>query len=104
MGAVNHVTMWLADCTRTLTAACSLMRDGRKEGEAGDFRFGGRAEQFSTAAYSYLASMMACREEVRECEGCGRLFLPTHGRQRYCEKNCSVRKRVSKHPKQSRTS
>jgi hypothetical protein len=55
-------------------------------------------------AYSYLASMMARREEVRECEGCGRLFLSTRYRQRYCEKNCSMRKRVSKHPKQSRTS
>ena len=48
MGAVNHVTEGLAGCTRTLTAACSLVRDGRKEGEAGDFRFGGRAEQFSS--------------------------------------------------------
>jgi hypothetical protein len=31
------------------------------------------------AAYSYLASMMACREEVRECEGCGRL-VPANAR------------------------
>lgn len=80
------------------------VRDGRKGGEAGDFRFGDAPDSLVAAAHSYLASMMACREEVRECEGCGRLFLPTHGRQRYCEKNCSVRKRVSKHPKQSRIS
>jgi hypothetical protein len=42
-----------------------------------------------TAAYADLAMGMVNRVPMEECQGCGRVFIPQSGKQKYCTKSCS---------------
>lgn len=39
--------------------------------------------------YTVFAEIVAQRAEIRECIGCGRLFHPKSGRQKYCSESCA---------------
>jgi hypothetical protein len=41
------------------------------------------------AAYANYASVIAKRQEIKECPGCGRMVFPESGRQKYCTKSCA---------------
>jgi hypothetical protein len=42
-----------------------------------------------SAAYVHLAQFMADRAPMEECQGCGRIFIPHSGKQKYCSKSCA---------------
>jgi len=42
-----------------------------------------------TAAYAQLAMAMVSRAPMQECPGCGRMFIPESGKQKYCTKSCA---------------
>jgi hypothetical protein len=87
------VTRGMADCTPTFIAACSLVDDGTKLGNAGDFRFANDPGSLVGAAYYALARFISRKERFGNCEGCGRVFQVRHASQRFCEKKCATRKR-----------
>jgi predicted nucleic acid-binding Zn ribbon protein len=87
------ITKGLEGCSWTLTAACTLKRDGTKVGGPADFLFGDDPPHLVAAAYAQLASLIVNKIPFSECEGCGKLFTPKHGSQKYCSKQCSDRVR-----------
>jgi len=42
-----------------------------------------------SAAYIQLAQAMANRAPVEVCPGCGKMFMPESGKQKYCTKSCA---------------
>ena len=92
----RQVTEVLQGCSWTLTAACTLKRNGKKEGGPTEFRFGDDSPNLVKAAYAQFASMIVNKAPFYECEGCGRFFPVEHGNQRYCETSCSVRTRKAR--------
>jgi hypothetical protein len=91
----ESITSGMSDCTPTLSAACSLLDDGKKVGGAGDFRFGSEPGSLVGAAYYQLALLVSRKEPVRECEECKALFVPKDPRQ-IEHKTCGNRKRQRK--------
>jgi|SRR5215211_41398 len=87
------ITRGLAGSQQTVVAACSVVRDGKKEGDAGDFRYGLETPNLVATAYKHLASLIVNRVECRECKGCGRWFVPDHGSQIHHTKDCGRNKR-----------
>jgi hypothetical protein len=55
----------------------------------GEFVFGRQPPNLHEALYTDLATMIAQRAELKECVGCGRLFHPESGKQKYCTKSCA---------------
>jgi hypothetical protein len=41
------------------------------------------------AAYAQLAMAMVNRIPIEECQGCGRMFIPKSGKQKYCTPTCA---------------
>ena len=82
----------MSDCTPTLTAACGLLKDGAKIGEAGDFRFGNDPGSLVGAANYRLAHLITNKKRVIICNECEEMMIQEHGSQRYHEK-CGARKR-----------
>ncbi|MCA1728526.1 MAG: hypothetical protein LC751_03650 [Actinobacteria bacterium] len=59
------------------------------EAEPGQFVFGRQPPSLHAALYTEFATMIAQRAELKECLGCGRIFPPQSGKQRYCTKSCA---------------
>jgi hypothetical protein len=57
--------------------------------ELGGFVFTSTPPDLLTAAYADFATLVATRAELKECPGCGRMFFPESGRQKYCTKSCA---------------
>ena len=55
----------------------------------GEFVFDRQPPDLHEALYTDLATMIAQRAELKECPGCGRLFHPESGKQKYCTKSCA---------------
>ena len=55
----------------------------------GEFVFDRQPPNLHEALYTDLATMIAQRAELKECVGCGRLFHPESGKQKYCTKSCA---------------
>jgi hypothetical protein len=55
----------------------------------GEFVFGHQPPNLHAALYTNLATMIARRAELKECPGCGRIFHPESGKQKYCTKSCA---------------
>jgi len=55
----------------------------------GEFVFGRQPPNLHKAIYTDLATMIGQRAELKECVGCGRLFHPESGKQKYCTKSCA---------------
>lgn len=41
------------------------------------------------AAYAQLAMAMVNKAPMEECQGCGKMFIPESGKQKYCSKSCA---------------
>jgi hypothetical protein len=88
----ERISRGMADCTPIFFAACALLRDGAKVGEAGDFRFGNDPGSLVGAANHQLALLISHKRRVRECMECGEMFIVEDPRQRE-HKKCGNRKR-----------
>jgi hypothetical protein len=55
----------------------------------GEFVFGHQPPNLHAALYTTFATMIAQRAELKECVGCGRIFHPESGKQKYCTKSCA---------------
>jgi uncharacterized OB-fold protein len=65
------------------------MRQDKGYSELGKFALQIAPQNLEGAAYASYASVMAQRREIKECPGCGRMFFPDSGRQKYCTKSCA---------------
>jgi hypothetical protein len=93
--------MYLADVCQVLTefvnlgleeckvGLLSLTMPGEEYDRPGKFGFRVAPQNLVGAAYASYATAIAKRAEVRECPGCGRMFFPESGKQRYCTKSCA---------------
>jgi hypothetical protein len=66
-----------------------LTTGGKKAGGPRDFLLGDDSSNLEVATYVQLATLIANKATFHECEGCGILFTPKHGNQRYCNKLCN---------------
>jgi hypothetical protein len=55
----------------------------------GEFVFGHQPPNLHEALFTIFATMIAQRAELKECVGCGRIFHPESGKQKYCTKSCA---------------
>lgn len=55
----------------------------------GEFVFGHQPPNLHAALYTNFAVMIAQKAELKECVGCGRIFHPESGKQKYCTKSCA---------------
>lgn len=53
------------------------------------FRITHNSPNLLVAAYERLALLITSRTEVEECPGCGKLFAPESGKQKYHSKSCA---------------
>jgi hypothetical protein len=67
----------------------SLMKRDSPYSQAGKFVLQIAPQNLVGAAYASYASAIAQRREIKECPGCGRMFFPESGRQKYCTKSCA---------------
>ena len=75
----------LGHCPTALVPA-SLSEQG---GELGAFVFTSTPPDLLTAAYADFATLVATRAELKECPGCGVLFHPKSGKQKYHDPSCA---------------
>ena len=57
--------------------------------ELGAFVFTSRPSDLLTAAYADLATLVSTRAELKECPGCGVVFHPKSGKQKYHDPTCA---------------
>jgi hypothetical protein len=57
--------------------------------ELGGFVFTSRPPDLLTAAYADFATLVSTRAELKECPGCGVLFHPKSGKQKYHDPSCA---------------
>ena len=57
--------------------------------ELGAFVFTSTPPDLLTAAYADFATLVATRAELKECPGCGVLFHPKSGKQKYHDRSCA---------------
>jgi hypothetical protein len=55
----------------------------------GGFQFAFVPSNLLAAAYAELAMLVGTHAEIKECPGCGRLFTPESGKQKYHSKSCA---------------
>lgn len=80
------LTERLEGCTLGLIAAAGL---NIADDAPGRFLVAHHPPDLVSAAYAQLAVYVASQAEIRECPGCGRLFVPESGKQKYHSKSCS---------------
>jgi hypothetical protein len=90
MVLANAINERLADCREGIVAAFSLADEhGSSLAGPGKFLYESRPSNLESAVYSHLAELMVARVEVKDCPGCGRVFAPESGKQKYCTKSCA---------------
>jgi hypothetical protein len=62
----------------------------------GELRLTHYPPNLASAAYTNLGALISKRVEFKECLGCGRVFLPGSGKQKYHDKDCATRTRQRK--------
>jgi hypothetical protein len=80
------ITLMFEGCQLGLTSSVYLDTEVRGPGI---FFVLQRPPNLLSAIYVYLAQFMANRAPLKECSGCGRMFIPESGKQKYCIKSCS---------------
>jgi hypothetical protein len=61
-----------------------------EEAGPGKFVFTHQAPNLLAAAYTdFATTIVSQRAELKECPGCGRVFHPESGKQKYCTKSCA---------------
>lgn len=76
----------LQNCRMGLTSSVDLDTDPKGPGI---FLILSSPPDLLSAAYVHLAQFMADRAPMEECPGCGRVFIPLSGKQKYCSKSCA---------------
>jgi hypothetical protein len=71
------------------TGFLALTRRDEGHSQLGKFALQIAPQNLVGAAYASYASVIAQRREIKECPGCGRMFFPESGRQKYCTKSCA---------------
>lgn len=79
----------LEGCSVGVAPAAALWKEGKRAGGPGVFMFSHRPPDLLTAAYAHFAMMIVHSREVGQCPGCGRMFLPKSGKQKYCSESCA---------------
>lgn len=82
----GFVNLGLEDCK---PGFLSLTMPGDEYDQPGKFGLQVAPQNLVGAAYASYARVIAKRQEIRECPGCGRIFFPESGRQKYCTKSCA---------------
>ena len=72
----------------TLSIASSVQLDVTPNGH-GTFLLSQRPPNLVAAAYVHLTQAMVSRASTQECPGCGWMFIPESGKQKYCTKSCA---------------
>jgi len=67
----------------------SLSSPDTEYSQPGKFLIGVAPQNLVSAAYANYATIIAKRQDIEECPGCGRMFSPESGRQKYCTKSCA---------------
>ena len=80
------VNLGLEDCE---LGFLSLTMPGYENDRPGKFGLQIAPQNLVGAAYAGYASVIAERQEIKECPGCGRMLFPESGRQKYCTKSCA---------------
>lgn len=79
--------------TRLINNGLQGSRWGMVSGEPGEMKLAHYPPNLVAAAYASLASRIALKEEFRVCPGCGRIFAPESGKQKYHDPQCATRAR-----------
>jgi hypothetical protein len=82
----DFINLGLEDCE---VGFLSLTMPGEEHNQPGKFGLQIAPQNLVGAAYASYASVIAKRQEIKECPGCGRMFFPGSGRQKYCTKSCA---------------
>src|SRR5215211_5475674 len=82
----DEMNLGLEDCE---VGFLSLTMPGEEHNQPGKFGLQIAPQNLVGAAYASYASVIAKRQEIKECPGCGRMFFPESGRQKYCTKTCA---------------
>jgi hypothetical protein len=91
---MNEVSINLAEIISTKLQNCgmglssSVYIDTEPQGP-GIFLILHNPPDLLSAAYVHLAQFMANRAPLEECSGCGRVFIPRSGKQKYCQPSCA---------------
>ena len=80
------VNLGLEDCGVGLL---SLSSPDTEYSQPGKFLIRVAPQNLVSAAYANYATIIAKRQDIKECPGCGRMFSPESGRQKYCTKSCA---------------
>jgi hypothetical protein len=76
----------LQNCRMGLTSSVGLDTDPKGPG---NFLILDSPPDLLSAAYVHLAYFMAGKAPMEECQGCGRVFIPLSGKQKYCTPTCA---------------
>jgi hypothetical protein len=76
----------LQNCRMGLTSSVDLDTDPQGPGI---FLILNSPPDLLSATYVHLAQFMANRVPMEECVGCGRVFIPRSGKQKYCQPSCA---------------
>jgi hypothetical protein len=82
----DFINLGLEDCGVGLL---SLTNPGGEYDQPGKFALQLAPQNLVGAAYANYASLISERREIKECRGCGRMFSPESGKQKYCTKSCA---------------
>jgi hypothetical protein len=78
----------LQNCRMRLSSSVDLDTDPKGPGI---FLMLSSPPDLLSAAYVQLAQFMADRAPMEECPGCGRVFIPSSGKQKYCARVAPAR-------------
>ena len=85
------------------TIAAKLLNDGQRDGHWGLVTAGPGEVQLAyyptnlvAASYANIGALVATKAEFRECPGCGRIFQPKSGKQKYHDPQCATKARQRK--------
>ena len=93
-GLMDCASLFLAEMVSrklegcTLGIASSIQLDVAPN-SPGIFLLSQRPPNLVAAAYVHLAQAMVSRAPMQNCPGCGRMFIPTSGKQKYHSKSCA---------------
>ncbi len=80
------ISLNLKGCNLSVSSSLGLDVDGRGPLT---FLLAQNPPDLVTAAYAQLAMAMVNKAPMKECQGCGRMFIPQSGKQKYCTKSCA---------------
>jgi hypothetical protein len=85
MGVAGLINNHVAQYPTVLIPAFSF----EEKAPPGEFVFGHQPPNLHEALYTNFATMIAQQADLKECPGCGRVFHPESGKQKYCTKSCA---------------